>query len=71
MPTRSVFDPSVGDWVAYEVYDRVALTDTSSINGPALIVEEQTTTLVPAGWSLCQHATGHLVIETRGHHDTP
>ncbi|MEN9761955.1 MAG: hypothetical protein RI906_1781 [Pseudomonadota bacterium] len=70
-PTRSVFDPSVGDWMAYEVYDRAALTDTSSINGPALIVEEQTTTLVPAGWSLCQHATGHLVIETRGQHDTP
>jgi N-methylhydantoinase A len=67
--TRKVFDPALGDWLTHRVYDRADLVAEQCVWGPALITEEQTTTLLPADWAVTRHASGHLVIEMRNAHD--
>jgi N-methylhydantoinase A len=44
------------------VWDRSALRESNTINGPAVIEEEQSTTLVPPGYKMTVHGLGHLLI---------
>ena len=59
-----VFDPVRGKVEAIPSYHRAALRPGARLAGPALIVEPQTSTLVPRGWRCRIGATGHLIIET-------
>jgi len=55
-----VFDPLSGRWVDHLVYAREQQSGGSYFEGPALVVEDQTTTLVPAGWQAQVDSRGHL-----------
>jgi N-methylhydantoinase A len=48
------------------VYDRAALRAGDSFAGPAVIEQEDTTTLMPPGWHCRVDALGHLLLERRG-----
>src|ERR1700730_16568562 len=60
---REVFDPLAGYFEPYNVYERHALSPGSEINGPALIVEDDTTTVVTAAFNVRVDAIGHLILE--------
>ena len=61
--TRKLFDPSLSDFVEAAVYDRNELGPHAENSGPAAIVETQTTTIIPSGYSFQLNEFGHLVIE--------
>jgi N-methylhydantoinase A len=60
---REVFDPRAGHFEPYNVYERHALGPGSEVNGPALIVEDDTTTVVTAAFNVRVDAIGHLILE--------
>jgi N-methylhydantoinase A len=62
---RSVFDPAAGKKESISIYSRTDLAPGMQLTGPALVVEPQTTTLVPRGWSCNVAAMGHLILERR------
>ena len=62
--SRAIYDRAAQDRIPYRVIERAALNG-SMIDGPAVVSEAQTTTLVRPGWSLCRSDTGHLVLERR------
>lgn len=57
---REVFDPSAGAWISHRLYAREALPAGAVFNGPALVTEDQTTTVVPTGWRARVDGSGHL-----------
>ncbi len=60
---RQVFDPLAGHAEAIPVHTRNTLKPGTRMDGPALIMEPQTTTLVPRGWQCRVTAAGHLFLE--------
>ena len=58
-----IFDFSSNGWVNYKNIDRENLNSGSKMDGPALIRENQTTTVIPKYWKLSTHRLGHLVIK--------
>jgi 5-oxoprolinase (ATP-hydrolysing) len=44
-------------------YRREELGPGMRLKGPALVIEPQTTTLVPHGWRAAVTAAGHLLLE--------
>ena len=61
---RSVFDPVRGKLENIPSYRREELAPGARLAGPALVVEPQTTTLVPRGWRCSVTGAGHLILET-------
>jgi N-methylhydantoinase A len=57
---RQVFDAHTGQWLMHPVYLRTALAAGAWLDGPALVAEEQTTTVVPQGWRASLDGLGHL-----------
>jgi len=51
-----------GDWVEAQVWERTTL-ETTKVPGPAVIEEEEATTVVPAGWSARLDEVGNLWLE--------
>lgn len=51
-----------GDWVEAQVWERTDL-GTTKVPGPAVIEEEEATTVVPAGWSARLDEVGNLWLE--------
>jgi N-methylhydantoinase A/oxoprolinase/acetone carboxylase beta subunit len=45
------------------IYDRASLAPGARIIGPAVIVEAETSTLVPQGFRAGPNAAGHILIE--------
>jgi N-methylhydantoinase A len=62
---RDVYEPALGRMAAFAVYQRDDLTPGDELTGPALIEEGQTTTVVPASFTLFVDGVGYLVMETR------
>jgi N-methylhydantoinase A len=62
---RQVFDPESGTFMMASVLQRNALPVGSRFRGPALIVEDQTTTYVPATFDGSVSVHGHLVLDRR------
>lgn len=60
--TRQVYDLSARKHVAYATYHR-AMVGSDPIEGPAIIAESQTTTLVRPGWTVRRLEQGHLLLE--------
>jgi N-methylhydantoinase A len=60
--TRMVFDPATETRIEAHVVDRRAFTNSMSLSGPALIVEDETTTLIPSGFVVAVNALGHLEL---------
>ena len=57
------WEPALGSAVDFTRHWRFDLTTEDRVNGPALILENETTTVVPAGWNACVNAAGHLILE--------
>ena len=62
---RDVYEAALGRMVAFAVYQRGDLEPGSELPGPALIEEGQTTTVVPASFTLHVDGAGYLVMESR------
>jgi len=60
----SVFDPVSGKLEMIPSYRRGDLAPGARLAGPALVVEPQTTTLVPRGWRCRVTGEGHLFLES-------
>ena len=59
---RKLFDPGTSEFLEATVYNRYDLSQDSSVDGPAVIIESQTTTIVSRGYSVSANNYGHLVI---------
>lgn len=62
---RRVFDADIGANVDARVYERASLAPGARFEGPALIVEDQTTTFAPSAFDGEIDRHGHIVL-TRG-----
>lgn len=58
-----MFDPVRGKIEKIPSYRRGELAPGARLAGPALVVEPQTTTLVPRGWRCRVTGAGHLFLE--------
>ena len=54
-----------GEWADVPVYAREALGAGSGIDGPAIVVEANATTVIDPGWTGTVNDRGHLVLEHR------
>ena len=52
-----------GTWLAAAVYQRSNLICGDIISGPAIIVDDTTTTIVESGWQLRTDASSHLILD--------
>jgi N-methylhydantoinase A len=64
--SKQVFDAELGKFVTASVIRRDALQPGSTFDGPAIIIEDQTTTYVPGGFKGTVSSHGHLVLERHG-----
>jgi N-methylhydantoinase A len=60
---RQVFDAETDSYIHAQIYNRSNLQPGSTLTGPAIVVESQTSTFVPDGFSLNVSAGGHLVVK--------
>jgi len=61
---RAVIDPASGERVMMTVLPRTALSPGEVLEGPALLTEAETTTVVPAGWR-CRRRPADVLELTR------
>ena len=62
---RSVFDADQRGFCDYAIHRRLDLRTGDRIAGPAIVVEDETSTLVPSAFDLHINALGYLVMERR------
>ncbi|WP_245801138.1 hydantoinase/oxoprolinase family protein [Pollutimonas bauzanensis] len=60
---RSVFDAQAGEWRSLPAYEREELNPAQQVVGPALIVEDETTTYVEDGFRAAVSELGYLVLD--------
>ena len=63
--TRRLFEPKTGEFIMAAVYRRAELAPGMRINGPALIVEDDTTTVVSPAFEAMVNALGYLVLDRK------
>jgi N-methylhydantoinase A len=61
--SRRVFLAETGEWRALPVFERADLTTDAVIDGPALVVEDETTTYVASGWRAQVSRRGALILD--------
>jgi N-methylhydantoinase A len=62
---RRVFDPGAGEFLEAALFRRTDLPPGARIDGPALIVEDETTTVVAPAFDATVNALGYLVLERK------
>ncbi len=62
--TRSLFDPALGKPLAASVTDRTTLAAGQTVTGPAVITEDETSVILPAGMTARARADGCIDIRT-------
>lgn len=62
--SREAYDPGRGERLAFALYRRDALPSGVAVNGPAIIAEDQTSTMVPPGWQ-ASIASNHAIVLDR------
>ncbi|RUW36313.1 hydantoinase/oxoprolinase family protein [Mesorhizobium sp. M1E.F.Ca.ET.041.01.1.1] len=65
MSTRAIFNPQKEAFENYDVYERQDLSVGAVIAGPALVVEDETTTVVTSTFSARVDTNRHLILERR------
>jgi N-methylhydantoinase A len=60
---RDVFDAHAGSFIDYAVYERSDFTPGARVLGPALVVEDETTTVATSSFTICMDARGHLILD--------
>jgi len=63
---RTVFDAVSGQNVMTPVYSRTSLEPGATLAGPAIIVEDETSTLVTAGFDAAINSLGQIVLTKKG-----
>nr|WP_294502758.1 hydantoinase/oxoprolinase family protein [uncultured Rhodopila sp.] len=58
--SQSVLDTATGAVSDWAVYERAALTPGVSIAGPAIVAEDETSTLIGAGWTAVVNGLGYI-----------
>jgi N-methylhydantoinase A len=61
--TKPVFDGEIGQFVTASVIRRDTMQEGATFSGPAVIIEDQTTTFVPAAFDGHVNAHGHLILK--------
>jgi N-methylhydantoinase A len=64
--TRKIFEATQGKQRSARIHERSQLTAGTVIKGPALIAEDQTTTVVTADFSAQVNSVGYLVLDHIG-----
>ena len=64
--TRLVRDTTTGEVAPWSVYDRVALTPGARLAGPAIVAEDETSTLIGPGWTATMNGMGYLELTRQG-----
>jgi N-methylhydantoinase A len=59
---RQMFDPDIGATVETALYDRFALRPAATIAAPAIIVEDETSTVVANGFTATINTLGQIVL---------
>ena len=62
--SRGVYDPERGERLAFALYRRDALSPGNVLRGPAIIAEDQTSTIVPPSWR-ASIAGNHAIVLDR------
>ncbi|TWT05195.1 hydantoinase/oxoprolinase family protein [Reyranella sp. CPCC 100927] len=62
---RALFDPGRGATVEAGVYGRDSLPPGAVVEGPAIIIEAETSTLIPGGFVATLNGAGQIVIDRR------
>jgi N-methylhydantoinase A len=62
---RPLYDARTQRFRKASIYDRSALTPGTRLSGPALVVEDQTTTVVETGFSATVNSLGYLILEAK------
>jgi N-methylhydantoinase A len=57
---RMVRDTTTGEVASWAVYDRIALAPGACLPGPAIIAEDETSTLLCPGWSAIVNGVGYI-----------
>ena len=60
---RRVWEPALAEWEEFGVHSRFDLAPGERVVGPALVVEKETTVVVPAGWTARVDSHAHLTLE--------
>jgi N-methylhydantoinase A len=63
---QSLFDPALGKRVNVPVYSRTSLQAGCQLSGPALITEDQTTTVVTSSFNVKIDQQGYIVLTRKG-----
>jgi N-methylhydantoinase A len=63
--TRNLFDPMLRDFVSVPVYRRVALKPGQTVPGPAIIAEDETTTVVTSGFTAALDSSGAIRLTSK------
>ena len=63
---RPVFEAGLGAFVEAGIFDRAALETGDTVEGPAVIAERETATLVTAGFAAVVQPDGCLLVSRRG-----
>lgn len=64
--TRRLFEPKLARWRNVPVYERADMPPGARVQGPALIVEDQTTVVVTSDFDASVDSLGYIVLEKRG-----
>jgi N-methylhydantoinase A len=62
---RSWTEPRTGAEQKIAVFDRAALNLQQSVHGPAIVVEDNTTTVIPDGYAACLNQVGYIILERK------
>ncbi len=62
---RTIYDPALGKQVQAPVYWRFDMMPGASIKGPAIIAEDETSTIVGANFKASINSLGYIVLERR------
>src|SRR5262249_30553592 len=68
---RGVFDASFGSFVDYTIYERADFRPGACVSAPVLVVEDETTTVVPAAFSVSVDARAHLILQRNASEGLP
>ena len=63
---RGVFDARAGGFIDYAVYERCDFAPGARVPGPALVVEDETTTVATGAFTVSLDARGHLILDRNG-----
>ena len=58
--TQLVRDTTTGEVSAWGIYDRTSLTPDTTITGPAIVAEDETSTLIGPGWTATVNGLGYI-----------